>query len=47
MESLCLLYFEPEKILGPFGPGSSTMPTVFSFLKMLFGFGRFGMLGVW
>jgi hypothetical protein len=45
--SLRLLYSEPGETLGPSGPGSSTVSTVFPFLKVLLGSSCFGVLRAW
>jgi hypothetical protein len=47
MGSLCLLYFEPDKTLGPSGPNGSTVSTVLPFLNVLLGSRHFGVLGEW
>jgi hypothetical protein len=36
-----------RETLGPSGPGSSTVSTVFPFLKVLLGSGHFGVLRAW
>jgi hypothetical protein len=45
--SLCLLYSESGKTLGPSGPGNSAVLTVHPFLKVLLGSRRSGVLGAW
>jgi hypothetical protein len=42
---LRLFHSEPGETLGPFGPGSSAVSTMLSFLKVLLGSRRFGVLG--
>jgi hypothetical protein len=43
--SLRLLYFEPDKTLGPSGLDGSAVSTVLPFLNVLLGSRRFGVLG--
>jgi hypothetical protein len=44
---LSTIVYIPGESLDRSGPGSSAVLTVFSFLKVLLGTGRFGVLGAW